>query len=456
MPSTSEPTLYEVLGVGPEAETAEIKASFRRRARKMHPDVAGPEMQSFFLLLQHAHAVLSDPRRREEYDRSLRGEAPSSSRPGGAGERPPSSPDDAPPRVFGEQVPAGVYSGPLPREGHDLGRMPWLDTFEGIERSSVTIIRAGLERWQVAAIGAAGVLGALAIAAVFPVFYLLVPVAMVTAGRIWWTRRVPVRSLALLGLLVVPLGGAAVLMELVGEKAWQWPALGAVGVLLSVCVALWAVYDFLVAEPMRVRRRDIPLGFSWGEPGENLTRSPSGFRLDATIDGVEGERLTAAEIGYFLGAIPGVRLVNSIAFPAVSSNADVDHAVVCGRKVAFIDSKAWKPAKFALVGRQDAIRMGSDESWDYFPTHMPTAVRRYREMLASSRLRDVEVRGYIVVHPKSLAKPLRLSNDSGNDLVQLVTAQELIVKLGAWFVDDEDQAKTVDRRLLSFLLSNTH
>lgn len=46
----------------------------------------------------------------------------------------------------------------------------------------------------------------------------------------------------------------------------------------------------------------------------------------------------------------------------------------------------------------------------------------------------------------------RLSNDSGTGLVRLVTAQELITELGVWFTEDEDNARSVNRRLLSFLL----
>lgn len=451
MPSTSEPTLYEVLGVSPDAEVAEIKSAFRKRARKIHPDVAGDEMKSFFLLLQHAQAVLSDPTRRGEYDLSLRGGASSPPHPASDEQRTGARPAD-PYRVVGEQVPADVYGGPLPREGHDFDRMPWLRTFECVERSSVTITRAGLRRWQIAVIGAVSFLGALVIATAIPVVYLFAPVVLVAGALIWWTRRVPVRSLVVLGLLTVPLAGAAVLTAYIQQTAWQWAALGVLGALVAVCAAIWAVYDLLVVEPQRVRWRDIPTAFSWGIPGENLASTPSGFSLDATIDGIEGERLTAAEVGYFLGAIPGVRLVNSLAFPGTIGNADVDHAVMCGRRVAFIDSKAWKPAEFALVRGQDAIRVSRGGSWDYFPTHMPTAVQRYRDMLASCRLRDVEVRGFIVVHPKSLLKPMRLMDDSSDDLVQLVTAQDLIVQLGSWFSDDEDQARSVDRRLLTFLL----
>ena len=450
--ATSEPTLYEVLGVASDADPAEIKAAFRRRARKMHPDVAGEEMTSFFLLLQHAHEVLSEPGRRAEYDRSLRGGVPYSSSPSPEPEAKAEPTGEEPPGAWGERIPEDAYGGPLPREGHDISRMPWLSTFEGVERSSAMITHAGLRWWQTALMGAGGLVLLLVSYLLSPLALLLLPGLLWAALRIWWIRRVPEIVCVLLLSWAVLSGAATTLVAVVQGQPWQWPALGSVGSLLGIFVALWAVYDLAVREPLRARRRDIPGGFSWGEPGQNLTDGQGRFSLDATIDGIEGERLTAAEIAWFLGAIPGVRLVNSIEFPGARSGADVDHAVVCGDKVAFIDSKAWKPGQYAMVSGQDAIRVGTSGAWDYHPAHMPTAVRRYQALLAKHRLRSIDVRGYIVVHPKSLAEPLRLSNDSGDGLVRLVTAQELITELGAWFTEDDEHARSVNRRLLTFLL----
>ena len=61
---------YEVLGVKPTANDAEIKKAFRRLARKHHPDLnkasdASARMQS----INEAHEVLRDPEKRAAYDR---------------------------------------------------------------------------------------------------------------------------------------------------------------------------------------------------------------------------------------------------------------------------------------------------------------------------------------------------------------------------------------------------
>src|SRR5512147_1500749 len=61
---------YEILGVGREASSDEMKAAFRKLARQYHPDVnkeAGAEEK--FKQINEAYAVLSDPEKRAAYDR---------------------------------------------------------------------------------------------------------------------------------------------------------------------------------------------------------------------------------------------------------------------------------------------------------------------------------------------------------------------------------------------------
>ena len=61
---------YEVLGVPRNASQDEIKAAFRRLARKYHPDVSDePDAEERFKEINEAYAVLSDPQKRAAYDR---------------------------------------------------------------------------------------------------------------------------------------------------------------------------------------------------------------------------------------------------------------------------------------------------------------------------------------------------------------------------------------------------
>lgn len=60
--------LYEELGVARDASEKQIRQAYRRRAKKEHPDTGGsPEA---FERLQLAHLVLTDQKRRADYDRT--------------------------------------------------------------------------------------------------------------------------------------------------------------------------------------------------------------------------------------------------------------------------------------------------------------------------------------------------------------------------------------------------
>lgn len=62
---------YEVLGVGREATIEEIKKAYRRLARQYHPDFNPDDQQAEkkFKEVQEAYDVLSDPQKRESFDR---------------------------------------------------------------------------------------------------------------------------------------------------------------------------------------------------------------------------------------------------------------------------------------------------------------------------------------------------------------------------------------------------
>ncbi|MFA6295442.1 MAG: DnaJ domain-containing protein [Candidatus Paceibacterota bacterium] len=60
---------YQILGVTPTANIAEIKDAYRKLSVQWHPDKNnGPEAQQRFAAISESYMILSDPHKRQELD----------------------------------------------------------------------------------------------------------------------------------------------------------------------------------------------------------------------------------------------------------------------------------------------------------------------------------------------------------------------------------------------------
>ncbi len=101
---------YRLLGLNRHASTEEIRRQYRRLLKRYHPDTGGAQASVEMLAqVRQAWAVLGNPQRRQQYDRSLRQPVPSSQTRSQTGSAPTSRPEAASPW---NTPPAGGRQGP--------------------------------------------------------------------------------------------------------------------------------------------------------------------------------------------------------------------------------------------------------------------------------------------------------------------------------------------------------
>ena len=99
MPERSDLSYYDILGIAPDATAKQVKDAYRRAARRAHPDVGGSE--ELFHSVAVAYETLSDPGRREQYDKRGRFNQAGRYSPAAAG-------GASEPRTFGAGGPGGA------------------------------------------------------------------------------------------------------------------------------------------------------------------------------------------------------------------------------------------------------------------------------------------------------------------------------------------------------------
>src|ERR1700729_4541277 len=90
MGPTTQQDYYDLLGVAPNAAVKDIRAAYRKLARKYHPDLnpGDKSAEEKFKQIQEAYEVLSDTKKRQMYDQfgfNTPGSAGSQGQGGGGG-----------------------------------------------------------------------------------------------------------------------------------------------------------------------------------------------------------------------------------------------------------------------------------------------------------------------------------------------------------------------------------
>lgn len=190
------------------------------------------------------------------------------------------------------------------------------------------------------------------------------------------------RRLLVLGITAGAVGLVIQLVTTAGSAAILLP-IGLCALSLVLIGRLW---------PWAASRRAVNQRV-FGTGGGALSSGSSRFSKENVAKGVAGERRTALALEALL-RIPGTRIFHGLRFPG-SRVADIDHAVVNGDRVLFIDSKFWKPGEYRWL---EADKLGyvrgrrvdrRDIHMDHLQLHPLTAKAA------------AEVGCHVVIHPNA-------------------------------------------------------
>jgi hypothetical protein len=152
------------------------------------------------------------------------------------------------------------------------------------------------------------------------------------------------------------------------------------------------------------------------------------------------ERLTSHVLSTYLTRLPGVRIFHGLAWPG-SVFVDIDHAVLCGRRLVLIESKTWLPGHYAADEDGELWRNG--HPFRGGSMRLPDGVAAYQELLPW-----LEIRGALLVYPSRAGE---ITTDDLYDDVPAppMTPDQFVDEIGDWFAEDP---ATVDREALRLLL----
>jgi hypothetical protein len=154
------------------------------------------------------------------------------------------------------------------------------------------------------------------------------------------------------------------------------------------------------------------------------------------------ERAKAATgelLGRYLTRMPGARIFHGLSWPD-SVFADIDHAVLCGRRLVLIESKRWLPGHY--TADEDGSLWRNGHLFRGGATHLHEGVASYRELLPG-----IEVRGVLLIYPSRAG---RVTTDPGDAPTPPMTPERFVRDIGGWLAAD---AVTVDRDAFRVVLS---
>ncbi|MBB4684444.1 J domain-containing protein [Amycolatopsis jiangsuensis] len=150
------------------------------------------------------------------------------------------------------------------------------------------------------------------------------------------------------------------------------------------------------------------------------------------------ERLTADLLQRYLTRLPGARVFHGLSWPG-SVFADVDHAVLCGRRLVLVESKQWLPGHYETTRDGRLLRNG--RPFRGGGSRLAESLERYRDLLPG-----VAVRGAMILYP-SRDGGLTTAEPDGEPAPPM-TPELFLHEIGGWLAAEPS---TVDHHALRTL-----
>lgn len=381
---------YELLEIKPGASQAEIKSAHRSLVKVLHPDAGGSQIM--FRLVQEAYETLSDPARRAAYDQRRSRDVPEQRRPrppapewetweeyqeeAARAEREERPPEPPKPQGFASGLKAiPTESIPWWRGVNPDAKVHWRPGFGWAQRwfFTVAVVWTALLVATVVPMLATG-FSYVAVVVIVPIAYVAVTIAgkatpkfLAVITYIW------AAGMAALGFYSLSMGAlSGIAVVLLAAGVFALPPLGR-----------WYLSSRVTERIFTHEFRTFNL---FGAPGTRLLASEEEPVKDCT----KSEWMTLDLLSGYLGQIPAARIFHGLAWPG-SSRAEVDHAVLCGRKLLLIESKLWPAGHYTSDGNGGLLRDG--ESFDGGSLRLSRTVAAYQMLLPK-----VQVEGIVLVH----------------------------------------------------------
>lgn len=161
---------------------------------------------------------------------------------------------------------------------------------------------------------------------------------------------------------------------------------------------------------------------------------------EVAADAVVKQR-SAELLADHLTRLPGARIFHGVAWPG-SVFADVDHAVLCGRRLVLVESKRWLPGHYEVDEDGEVWRNG--HVFRGGTTRLGEGVAAFEALLP-----EVEVRGVLLLYPNR-AGEVSVGESEAEAPVEPLTPEGFVREIGEWLAAEP---AAVDRDAFAMVLA---